>query len=102
MLTLNSSDPQVKPETCSVLSALGDTLRIHYTVRRQDKNSLRCHVQCEADKTVRSAMDVFSTSLMTNTVIVYVALSAPTMWTQQTDLHTETGDESTADKNNFI
>lgn len=34
-MTLNSSVLKVKPETCSVLSTMGDSLRIHYTVRQK-------------------------------------------------------------------
>lgn len=37
-MTLNSADLKVKPETCSVLSTMGDSLRIHYTVRQKRKH----------------------------------------------------------------
>lgn len=72
-MTLNSSDLKVKPETCSVLSTMGDSLRIHYTVREKRKLFFFSVILLSPPPGAQSAMCACSAGLW----VVYVAPSAP-------------------------
>lgn len=74
----------MKPETCPVLSSMGDTLQIHYTVRQHIRVRQKpLHCVCILQRVVGKPAQ-----LMTNAHIVYVAPCAWNMWTRL--LHTDT------------